>query len=582
MLRPDDLYEIVDESVTTGVGAPPRVLVHALDGFMDAGQAGRVTADHLLDVLDHRLLARFDVDLLHDYRARRPEVTFVEDRFVDYTPPALSLHLLTDDAGMEFLLLEGAEPDAHWERYADAVRQLVDRYHVTLTVGVHGIPMARSSHPPAGPDGARDPRGAGQPHQHLGGRDAAARQRLDHAAGPARRGRPGRDGFRRPRAALPGRQPVPRRRAGTGSRCLGGDRTAAAEQGAAGRGRRHRPDGRRAGRRRPTRPPPWSAHWRPSTTPRPDRSAAAACSPPSRCRPGEELSAQVEQFLAELDRRRRLTCGGLARGLRGCTACRSRWMTWSSCWTWSRSTTDLFRGPPARDVAAAGVRRPGARPGAGRGDPYGRPGPGGALAARRTSSAPGTPPCRSSTSPEPTRDGGSFSSRRVVASQHGKPIFYMSASFQRARTRARPRRPDARPAYRRRMRRRRWRRSWRPRPAASPTTGTPSGPRSTCALADPGRSPVLDPCRRDAARRPVRCTLRARLRERPDAARRQPAPARADHRRPADPDGVARPRDVVPPRLPRRRVDAVRPGVAVRVGCPRLHHRPAVHRRRPY
>ena len=33
--------------------------------------------------------------------------------------------------------------------------------------------------------------------------------------------------------------------------------------------------------------------------------------------------------------------------------------------------------------------------------------------------------------PEPTRDGRSFSSRRVVASQHGKPIFYMSASFQR-------------------------------------------------------------------------------------------------------------------------------------------------------
>ena len=33
--------------------------------------------------------------------------------------------------------------------------------------------------------------------------------------------------------------------------------------------------------------------------------------------------------------------------------------------------------------------------------------------------------------PEPTRDGGSFSSRRVVASQNGKPIFYMSASYQR-------------------------------------------------------------------------------------------------------------------------------------------------------
>jgi acyl-CoA thioesterase-2 len=31
---------------------------------------------------------------------------------------------------------------------------------------------------------------------------------------------------------------------------------------------------------------------------------------------------------------------------------------------------------------------------------------------------------------ERTRDGRSFSTRRVVARQHGKPIFYMSASFQ--------------------------------------------------------------------------------------------------------------------------------------------------------
>jgi predicted ATP-grasp superfamily ATP-dependent carboligase len=142
MLRPDDLYEIVDASVATGPAAPPRVLVHTLDGFMDAGLAGRITADHLLETLDHRLVARFDVDLLHDYRARRPEVTFAEDHFTDYSPPELSLHLLTDDAGVEFLLLEGAEPDAHWDRFAAAVRHLVDRFNVSLTVGIHGIPMA--------------------------------------------------------------------------------------------------------------------------------------------------------------------------------------------------------------------------------------------------------------------------------------------------------------------------------------------------------------------------------------------------------------------------------------------------------
>jgi hypothetical protein len=100
-----------------------------------------VTADHLLEVLDSTVLARFDVDLLHDYRARRPEVTFAEDRFIDYTPPHLTLHLVKDDAGVEFLLLEGVEPDNHWDRFAGAARQLIERYNVTLTIGVHGIPM---------------------------------------------------------------------------------------------------------------------------------------------------------------------------------------------------------------------------------------------------------------------------------------------------------------------------------------------------------------------------------------------------------------------------------------------------------
>jgi hypothetical protein len=147
MLRPDDLYEIVDESVATGPAATPKVLVHSLDGFMDAGQAGQVTADHLLEVLDHRLLARFDVDLLHDYRARRPEVTFAEDRFIEYTPPHLSLHLVKDDAGVEFLLLEGVEPDSHWNRFADAVRQLIERFNVTLTIGVpHTRPLGLTAH----------------------------------------------------------------------------------------------------------------------------------------------------------------------------------------------------------------------------------------------------------------------------------------------------------------------------------------------------------------------------------------------------------------------------------------------------
>lgn len=135
-MKAEDLYEITDDSVT---GTP--VLLYALDGFIDAGEAGEGFASHLLATLPHRVIARFDVDELIDYRSRRPEVGFVEDHFERYSSPDLTVYALRDDAGVEFLLLTGPEPDARWERFASAVRQIVDRFGVRLTVGVHGIPM---------------------------------------------------------------------------------------------------------------------------------------------------------------------------------------------------------------------------------------------------------------------------------------------------------------------------------------------------------------------------------------------------------------------------------------------------------
>lgn len=132
----EPLYEIVDGSVE---GRP--VLVHALNGFIDAGEAGEGFAQHLLATLPHRVVASFAVDQLIDYRSRRPEVAFVEDHFEQYAAPELTLYAIHDDAGAEFLLLTGPEPDVQWERFADAVRQLVDRFDVSLTVGVQGIPM---------------------------------------------------------------------------------------------------------------------------------------------------------------------------------------------------------------------------------------------------------------------------------------------------------------------------------------------------------------------------------------------------------------------------------------------------------
>jgi len=135
---PADLYEVSPD-------APERddelVMLYYLDGFIDAGGAGRLLAAHLLSSLEHEAVARFDVDALIDYRSRRPTMTFAKDHWEHYDAPELTVSLLRDTSGTPFLLLNGPEPDREWEAFTLAVRQLSAALGVRLAVSFHGIPM---------------------------------------------------------------------------------------------------------------------------------------------------------------------------------------------------------------------------------------------------------------------------------------------------------------------------------------------------------------------------------------------------------------------------------------------------------
>ena len=138
MLDPAELYETVGD--VAGLVSP--VLVHALDGFVDAGAAVRLARAHLLaSSAGSSVVARFDVDQLFDYRARRPPMIFVRDHWETYAAPALELHRLVDGAGTPYLLLSGPEPDVQWERFSAAVLGLVRDLGVRLTAGLEAIPM---------------------------------------------------------------------------------------------------------------------------------------------------------------------------------------------------------------------------------------------------------------------------------------------------------------------------------------------------------------------------------------------------------------------------------------------------------
>jgi hypothetical protein len=118
------------------------VLVHALDGYADAGHAVRLLSEHLQQNLGSELVASFDVDELIDYRSRRPMMTFEDNRFTAVDAPQLNLHALRDTAGRPFLLLSGAEPDLRWESFVTAVAGLSERFGVHTVVGIHAVPMA--------------------------------------------------------------------------------------------------------------------------------------------------------------------------------------------------------------------------------------------------------------------------------------------------------------------------------------------------------------------------------------------------------------------------------------------------------
>jgi predicted ATP-grasp superfamily ATP-dependent carboligase len=137
----DRLVHIVDDAEVLA-DAGDLTLVVVLTGFLDAGKAAELAARHLAALSDSKVVATFDVDSLHDYRARRPPVTFVRDHYTDYEAPRLVVRALRDTGGTPFLLLAGPEPDIRWEAFARAVREVTERFDVSRVVSMGAVPMA--------------------------------------------------------------------------------------------------------------------------------------------------------------------------------------------------------------------------------------------------------------------------------------------------------------------------------------------------------------------------------------------------------------------------------------------------------
>ena len=138
------LVHIVDE-VPALDDAESLTMVLVLDGFLDAGSSAAIACRHLVEkgsAQGASVVATFDVDQFHDYRARRPPMSFVRDHYEAYDAPRLVVRLLHDAGGTPYLLLHGPEPDNRWEAFCRAVREVVERLGVSRVVGIGSVPMA--------------------------------------------------------------------------------------------------------------------------------------------------------------------------------------------------------------------------------------------------------------------------------------------------------------------------------------------------------------------------------------------------------------------------------------------------------
>lgn len=141
MLDPESLFT-VDTVVWESLRNEKPVMIVLLEGFVDAGNIPHHLSSYLLEHCEHEVVVTFDIDQLHDYRSRRPVMTFDTDAWVSMQDFSLTIQKVTDDVGTHFLLFSGPEPDVQWHRTVEAVLRIARELNITRLISAAALPMA--------------------------------------------------------------------------------------------------------------------------------------------------------------------------------------------------------------------------------------------------------------------------------------------------------------------------------------------------------------------------------------------------------------------------------------------------------
>jgi hypothetical protein len=145
MDRRGTLDTVTDDSVHW-LAEPPRltepVLVTVLGGWIDAGGAAQAAVEAIEDESEASPIVEFDDDVYVDYRARRPVMELRDGLNSVLQWERIVLAAGTDSTGRDLLLLTGPEPDMAWHRFTRQVGDLASRLGVRQMAHLGAYPFA--------------------------------------------------------------------------------------------------------------------------------------------------------------------------------------------------------------------------------------------------------------------------------------------------------------------------------------------------------------------------------------------------------------------------------------------------------
>ena len=112
-------------------------LIMSFTGWVDAGGVGTAAAGLIAEPGDK--IGHFDPDQIFDYRVNRPTADFIDGKLTRVEFPGVSIFSRSVE-GKDLLIVTGTEPEFQWEKFGQAISELVATFEVSELVCVGSVP----------------------------------------------------------------------------------------------------------------------------------------------------------------------------------------------------------------------------------------------------------------------------------------------------------------------------------------------------------------------------------------------------------------------------------------------------------